>query len=191
MAKTFLVHGLDGASPGHWQQWWAETDPEATLVDLTDPRKPVAAVWEYELAEAILHNPGCIVVGHSLGSVLIARVLVSWPHLPVAGALLVAPTETEGDPRTARFGPIPEEPIAFPTLVVASRNDPRMSHRRAAGFARLWGSTLVEIGDAGHINAESGYGPWPAGMALRDHFLPARPLFAGVPGAAAAAQPRA
>lgn len=29
-----------------------------------------------------------------------------------------------------------------------------------------WGSRLVHIGRAGHINAESGFGPWPQGLEL-------------------------
>ncbi|MGZ7039032.1 MAG: alpha/beta hydrolase, partial [Thermoanaerobaculia bacterium] len=33
-------------------------------------------------------------------------------------------------------------------------------------FAAAWGSRLVFIGDAGHINGASGYGPWPEGEAM-------------------------
>ena len=35
--------------------------------------------------------------------------------------------------------------------------------------AGAWGSALEDIGDAGHINTDAGYGPWPAGEGmLRD-----------------------
>jgi predicted alpha/beta hydrolase family esterase len=34
-----------------------------------------------------------------------------------------------------------------------------------------WGSTFVEIGSAGHINADSGHGKWPAGIALLERLL--------------------
>jgi hypothetical protein len=38
---------------------------------------------------------------------------------------------------------------------------------KVAGFwADRWGSRLVHIGRAGHINAESGFGPWPQGLEL-------------------------
>lgn len=31
----------------------------------------------------------------------------------------------------------------------------------AESWAGIWGSHYRNIGDAGHINVESGYGPWP------------------------------
>jgi predicted alpha/beta hydrolase family esterase len=27
-----IVPGLDGAGPGHWQDWWLNNDPNAVLV---------------------------------------------------------------------------------------------------------------------------------------------------------------
>ena len=32
--------------------------------------------------------------------------------------------------------------------------------------ADAWGSAFLSIGDAGHINVDSGHGPWPDGLAL-------------------------
>jgi serine hydrolase len=46
---------------------------------------------------------------------------------------------------------------------VASTNDEYVTIDRARAFADAWGSRLVLIGDAGHINGASGYGPWPEG----------------------------
>ena len=52
--------------------------------------------------------------------------------------------------------------------MVASRDDPYVTLARAEGFARAWGSRLVVLGAAGHINADSGYGEWPEGRRLLD-----------------------
>jgi predicted alpha/beta hydrolase family esterase len=171
MTKTLIVPGLDGSPDPHWQNWWAATDPKALMVDLSDPGRPVPAVWEIEMASMILLHPDSILVGHSLGAVLIARILATWPHLRVRGALLVAPAETKGNDRIGQFGPIPELRLDIPTTVVASRNDPWMSFSRAAHLARAWGSTLVDLGHAGHINVASGFGPWAMGKDLRDDLL--------------------
>jgi predicted alpha/beta hydrolase family esterase len=79
----------------------------------------------------------------------------------IAGALLVAPA----DP--ARFGierAVPQVPLLFPTTLVASANDPWMSLENARLWAENWGSTFVPLGHAGHINAQSGLGDWPAGL---------------------------
>ena len=43
-----------------------------------------------------------------------------------------------------------------------------MSLERAEAFARGWGSRLVTIGAAGHINTDAGYGEWPEGRRLLD-----------------------
>ncbi|MFB2608362.1 alpha/beta hydrolase, partial [Rhizobium phaseoli] len=34
-----------------------------------------------------------------------------------------------------------------------------------------WGSFLVDAGEAGHINADSGHGPWPEGTMVFAQFL--------------------
>jgi hypothetical protein len=171
MTKTLIVPGLDGSPEPHWQHWWAATDPKALLVDLSTPSRPVPAVWETELASMILHHPDSILVGHSLGAVLIVRLLATWPHLRVRGAMLVAPAETRGKDRVRQFGAIPELRLDIPTMVVASRNDPWMAFDRAADLAKAWGSDLVDLGLAGHINVASGFGPWQRGKGLRDSLI--------------------
>ncbi len=173
MTKTLIVPGLDGSPDPHWQHWWAATDPKALMVDLSDPGRPVPAVWEIELASMILLHPDSILVGHSLGAVLITRLLATWPDLRVRGALLVAPAETKGNDRIGQFGAIPELRLDIPTTVVASRNDPWMGFDRTAHLAKAWGSDFVDLGCAGHVNVASGFGPWPRGKALRDNLLAA------------------
>lgn len=176
MTKTLIVPGLDSSPAPHWQHWWAATDPRALMVELSNPARPMPRLWEAELASMILHHPNSVLVGHSLGAVLIARLLTTWPHLRVRAAMLVAPAETAGAARIRRFGPIPERRVDIPALVVASRNDPWMGFDRARGLARAWGAGLVDMGPAGHINVASGFGPWPGGKALRDGLLARAPL---------------
>jgi hypothetical protein len=171
MTKTLIIPGLDGSPAPHWQHWWAASDPKALMVEQADWAKPQPEAWEAEVAGAILNHPGAILVGHSLGAVVIARILTKWPQLRVAGALLVAPAEPSGSTRLARFAPIPERALGVPALVVASRNDPWMGFARTAGLARSWGAELVDMGFAGHINVASGFGPWPQGLALRHRLL--------------------
>jgi predicted alpha/beta hydrolase family esterase len=49
---------------------------------------------------------------------------------------------------------------------VASTDDPFVTRERARIFADAWGSRFVEIGAAGHVNADSGYGDWAEGERL-------------------------
>ena len=62
--------------------------------------------------------------------------------------------------------PIPRQRLPFPSLVVGSLDDPYMDFATTRKMARLWGSDLVDIGYAGHINIRSGYGRWPTGYEL-------------------------
>jgi predicted alpha/beta hydrolase family esterase len=55
--------------------------------------------------------------------------------------------------------------------VVASANDPLGSLAHAKHCAIAWGSTFVDIGLAGHINADSGHGEWCEGYALLQQFM--------------------
>lgn len=168
MTKTLILPGLDGSPRPHWQHWWAATDASALMVEQHDWARPRPEAWEAELAGAILSHPGCILVGHSLGAILAARILTRWPQLKVSAALLVAPADPAVSPRLAAFHGIPQQPLGVPATLVASRNDPWMGFAQSAALARDWGADLVDLGNAGHINVASGYGPWPAALALRD-----------------------
>ena len=45
MTKTLLVPGLDGSPAPHWQHWWAATEHNALMVELSNPDRPGPAVW--------------------------------------------------------------------------------------------------------------------------------------------------
>ena len=47
---------------------------------------------------------------------------------------------------------------------MASANDYYVRLERAQQFAKAWGSKLVNIGDAGHINVAAGFGAWEQGL---------------------------
>lgn len=168
MIRTLLVPGLDGSPIPHWQQWWAATDPTAKIVEQHSWSEPTPEAWLTEIAAATLIHPGSVLVGHSLGAIAIAHLIASWPQVQIAGALLVAPAEPSRSARTARFGRISERELGIPAIVVASRNDPWMDQAQARDLSDAWGADLIDMGNAGHINVASGFGPWPEGKALRD-----------------------
>ena len=56
---------------------------------------------------------------------------------------------------------LPPSHWTLPTTLVASDTDPWMSADSAHRWARRWGSGYLNLGDAGHVNAESGFGPLP------------------------------
>ena len=56
------------------------------------------------------------------------------------------------------------KPLPFSSMIVASRNDDRVSFERAKLFASSWGSTLVDAGDCGHVGEAMKLGYWPFGL---------------------------
>ena len=62
--------------------------------------------------------------------------------------------------------PIPRTRLPFPSIVAASTNDPLARFERVAALADAWGSRLVDIGAAGHLNPAAGYGDWPLAIEL-------------------------
>ena len=99
-----------------------------------------------------------IAVAHSFGCLALARHLHMHPDSPIRQALLVAPAEPD------KFGLselLPHQRLGPPSTLVASQNDPWMSAASALRWASRWGSTFTNLGAVGHINTESGFGPFP------------------------------
>ena len=69
------------------------------------------------------------------------------------------------------FAPLPRDPLPFPSLLITSRTDPYCAYDRAEDFSYTWGAALVDAGEAGHLNTESGFGPWPEGLMRFAGFL--------------------
>lgn len=170
MAKRLIVPGLGGSEQGHWQQWWLAQDPDASLVEQDDWANPDVRSWVQRLAAMVRGHPGSLLVGHSLGATLIPHLGKAYPGLNIRGALIVAPADVDGSPalrEIARgFAPVPTERLPFPAIVVASTNDPYLGIGRAMKLADSWGARFFNVGEGGHINTASGYGPWPGGLQL-------------------------
>ena len=172
---TLVLPGLHGSGPQHWQSWWLRTEPGARFVDQDDFAAPRLEAWIARLAKAVAEAPGALIVAHSLGCALLAHVAARRPDLAIGGALLVAPADVDDPSWTpapvAAFAPMPLAPFAFPAMVVASRDDPYVAFARARFFATAWRARLIDLGKSGHINAQSGFGPWPEGVKLAEGLI--------------------
>ena len=172
------VQGLGNSGPDHWQSRWEREREDCQRVDLGDWEKPHRNTWVNKLNLAIIRaDRPVVLVAHSLGCLTVAwwaKFEQPDPAGPVIGAQLVAPPEVDFfplDERLGKFAPTPEEPLPFPSILVASRNDPFIGGRAARRLARSWGSWFADAGDAGHINADSGLGDWQFGKFLLGRLL--------------------
>ncbi|KAB0677520.1 alpha/beta hydrolase [Aureimonas leprariae] len=173
MAETLIVPGLFGSPKGHWQHHWASDDPTAELVEQEDFGHPQLADWIHTLEARIAASPpGVVLVGHSLGCALIAALADRPTAAHVGGALLVAPAEVkplaDTHPAVIEFAAAQRVELPFASILVASRNDPFMDIRAAERQARRWGSAFLDLGQVGHINIASGFGPWDEGRTIAD-----------------------
>jgi len=171
---VLILAGMWNSGPTHWQSHWENKYPQWKRVPHRDWNNPACAEWVAELDAAIAGCEGApLLVAHSLSCSMLAQWAQSGSQLRIAGAFLVAPADPEAPafPTEATgFGPMPMEALPFPSIVIASASDDYVSIDRARQFALAWGSTLVEIGPAGHINGDSGYGAWPEGEQMLAEF---------------------
>lgn len=167
---VMTVAGLWNSGPQHWQTIWERRHPAWRRVAHRDWTNPTCHEWVAELDAAIADCQGApLLAAHSLGCATVAQWAREGSALKIAGAFLVAPSDPEAPdyPKEAvGFAPMPMQKLPFPSIMVASSSDPYVSVERARAFAEAWGSKFVLIGDAGHINATSGYGEWPEGEAM-------------------------
>ncbi|MCH4892996.1 MULTISPECIES: RBBP9/YdeN family alpha/beta hydrolase [unclassified Sphingomonas] len=177
---VLTVPGLGGSGPSHWQTLWEESRPDVHRVELGMWNTPHRNAWVTRLDQAIRTAQAPVVLAaHSLGCLAVAwwAALSPQPYgAPVAGALLVAPADVDradAPPSLGAFAPAPRQPLPFPSILIASSDDPWISIERAHSLAVDWGSHFVDAGSQGHLNADSGIGWWTEGQALLDRVIDA------------------
>lgn len=170
MTRYFIVPGLGNSGPDHWQTFFERSGDHFIRINQTDWDEPNCKDWIEAIDQTIsaYDLSAVVLIGHSLGCATIAHWAMRY-NKKIKGALLVAPSDLEAPQytfKTKGFSPMHRKKINFKTIIVASSNDPWVSLHRAKYFADTWGSELINIGDAGHINASSGYGEWEEGLAI-------------------------
>ena len=168
--EVLLPPGWQNSTEGHWQTEWERAHGDLR-VQQHDWMAPKRGDWSARLEDVVADAPGPVVLAaHSLGCILTAWWAAHTRHAhKVRGALLVAPGDVEQPNLAAQipgWAPIARQRLPFPAVLVGSRNDPYCSFARAQALAADWGARFVDLGERGHINAESALGLWPQGRAL-------------------------
>lgn len=174
-ADIVMVPGYQGSGPEHWQTRWERRMSTARRVEQAEWSKPVREDWTKAVAEAVNASTRPVVlVAHSLGVAACVQAVHQFRH-HVAGAFFVAPPDVANPQIRPKhlmtFGPYPREPLPFPSAVVASRDDSYCDYEVAEDIAAAWGSLLIDAGNSGHLNNESGHGPWPEGLLVFGKFV--------------------
>lgn len=167
--RVLLLPGWQDSGPAHWQSLWQHQHGWQRVVQ-DDWFWPRRGDWMARLEEVLLESAApAVLVAHSLGCHLVAAWAAhSSQTARVIGALLVAPPDTESTdmpPQLANWRPMLRQRLPFPALVLHSSDDPFGSADCARQLAADWGAQHRCLGAHGHLNADSGLGDWPQGVA--------------------------
>lgn len=160
------VPGLHGSDDTHWQTWLEEQVKRAVRVRQRGRDAAQLGAWSEGVRHALAEISGAVVLAsHGFGCLATAHALSHLPHgafyLPgatVLGVLMVAPGSPEGFRSAGAFD---ARRLDVPSVVIGSTTDPWMPIEKARNLAQRWNSAFVNLGDAGHIDASAGFGPWP------------------------------
>ena len=175
-ATVVFVPGLRDHVTEHWQTLLAAQIPgSVTVPPLTEDRLSRAA--RVEALDRVLSGieGDVVLAAHSAGVLMVAHWGLA-PTRQIRGALLATPADVENplpagypafeDLKANGWVPIPRQPLPFPAIVAASRNDPLAGLDKVAELANAWGAELHDAGDVGHLNPAAGYGPWDGAVPL-------------------------
>ena len=176
---TYLIlPGLGDSGPDHWQSYWLNKFPNSIKLVQDNWDEPKLEDWLDRLNETLagIQTP-VILIAHSLAVSLVLHWDKRFGNAPnnIVGALLVSPTDVESEVHAPQeifnFAPMPVHEISFPTIVVASKDDPFVDIERAVYFSNKWGAELVNIGKKGHINSESKLTHWKEGQDILESLV--------------------
>lgn len=163
--KVLILHGWGGSPYPHWQAWLAtkliEQNYEVSFPSLPKVDLPIFKEWlEFAKKEVKHFNPD-IVVCHSLGNILWFHLLEHMDIKIIDKLLLVAPVRKECDIEELKeFFPynIPKDLKSKDTLLIVSTNDVYMNLHEANELQHELNINMSILENAGHINAQSGFG---------------------------------
>jgi predicted alpha/beta hydrolase family esterase len=178
---TLIIPGFQGSEDAHWQTWFQSKIKNSQRVH-QNWDEPILAYWAENVRNSIDKCNGKVwIIAHSFGC--LAAILAGIDRYKnIAGAMLVAPAdperftlggvleESELDGSESIRSLIPTHPLPFPTLVIASDDDPWMQASKVQLWSDIWNSEFISLPSAGHINTASGFGPWDAGLTLFNNF---------------------
>ena len=172
MIHSIIVPGIGGSEAQHWQSWLQQQLVSSSRVQQKNWQHPVLNEWVAQFVKTVAAVKAPVqIVAHSFGCLTTVAALAEHPELnaKVKNLLLVAPANP------ARFGEsgfarhsvgnyqqyFHQLKLAVPTTLLISENDPWLSYVDALQLAQAWQLTPINLGQVGHVNVASGFGPFP------------------------------
>jgi uncharacterized protein len=172
MIHTVIVPGVAGSEAQHWQSWLQDQLMTCSRVQQNDWNHPVLHEWVAQFVATVRPIKADIqIVAHSFGCLTTMAALHMYPELStkIKNVLLVAPANPVrfGDNGFARdshnnYADFFQQLVPqAPTTMLISENDPWLQFDDAKQLAQSWQLQTINLGQVGHINVASGFGPFP------------------------------
>ncbi len=174
MRPLIIIHGWGGNGPGHWQNWLSDDLAARGIpVDypvLPDADTPDLNVWLGTLRSVrMCHDQPPDIIAHSLGAIAVIHWLFRETGAQLFNRVLLVspPSPRNAAPEVASFFPLPCDITntigsnCASIMLIGAKDDPFARPKDFGAIAQIVGVEphLFEAG--GHLNVESGYGPWP------------------------------
>lgn len=169
---TIIVPGVGGSDYDHWQSWLQRQLMSCFRVQQQDWNAPLLSSWVKNFVDTVAKvNEPIQVIAHSFGCLTAVSALNEYPELTqkIKKMVLVAPANP------ARFGEqgfardssndysayFHQLKLKVPCEMIISENDPWLNFEDAKQLAKAWNLRPHNLGQVGHINVASGFGPFP------------------------------
>ncbi len=167
MNKVLILHGWGGSDAPHWQAELAceiaKNYGTVSFPLLDNCHFPGKNRWMRQAKTILEDFKPDTVVCHSLANTLWFWLCEEEVIAPVERLYMVAPpslSTKESTIKTFFPAPLPDTLKAEKIEMIVSDNDPYMKMDEAKSIADHYAIPLKIIKNAGHINADSGYGKW-------------------------------
>lgn len=164
--KTLILHGWGGSDAPHWQAELAceiaKNYGTISFPLLDNCHFPSKNRWLKQVKALLEDFKPDTVVCHSLANTLWFW-LCEEDIIPVKRLFMVSPPSLTTEVDTIKtFFPckLPQKLCAKEVQMIVSDNDPYIKIGEAQQMASHYDIPLTIIQNAGHINADSGYGKW-------------------------------
>lgn len=161
--KVLILHGWGGSDEPHWQ-WWLNNELkklgyEVSFPDIPNRDKPELELWLGFLKEEFDRFKPDYVVCHSLANILWLHFINRFKIDEIEKLMLVAPVDKVEELASFFPYPISQDLRSKEVIMAGSTNDPYISVEKTIELAAKLNIGCKILEDAGHINAQSGFGP--------------------------------
>lgn len=173
--QILIVHGWNSDSKDNWFPWLkSELESRGMNVqcpDMPNPKFPKQEEWLEKLTAVVDNDNPLILVGHSLGTIAVLRLLERISSKIVCVILVAGFTQGFGVNAISDFFKTPFDFARIKQksrkfIVISSSNDPYLPITEGQKLADELNAEFIIEKNAGHLDSESGFSKYPSLLKL-------------------------